>query len=241
MNHRLISGWALILIAGSLHILASAAPTSPPSPSPAPSPQATPTYSGLVSGGDSAHPVKLNIPYIWVGDLHLPSQEEMKARFQLEALAALTDEEVRDRLLKWDKFNQMGLGDQGRMFSKVQDFRDKFNKLAQDEANHLGLTTLPPADALEFKKDFLEKRWKADESLVNEFQAKFEVSQKQLDEELLKKFKPLVPTPTPQNTASTPVASSPSAKPIAPVSPSPTATKLALNSPVPTPAPTPKK
>jgi hypothetical protein len=224
MRRRLLVAVAFL---GGVFSALGAPPTT--TPSPAPQPSSFPT--------DASHPLKLNFPFGWIGELKLPTKDELIYRDKLETVADLTDLQIRDLLEKWPPYNSMSLSDQGKMLQRIQDFRDRRNKLAQDEAQKLGLTTLSPADQQAFTKLFWLRRRQADEALLADFQAKYDAKQGEIDHEMEQVFAPRLPSPKP--------VSAPTPKPsVAPKalehSPKPPSVSVLTPTPIPKPTPSPK-
>jgi hypothetical protein len=146
--------------------------------------------------------VRLNFPFAWVGELKLPTKDEISSRDKLEFLGDMSDQQIRDELEKWPPFNGMSIGDQGRMLVRIQEFKDRRSKLAQDEQQKLNLTNLSPTDQANFKKVFWQMRREIDDDLIADFQARYDAKQAELDHALVSKFTPLLisPTPTPTKT-----------------------------------------
>jgi cell division septation protein DedD len=115
----------------------------------------------------------------------------------LEFLDDLTDQQIRSELEKWQPYNSMTLGDQGRMLMRIQEFRDRRTKIAQDEAQKLSLNNLAPADQLAFKKMFWQLQRQVDDQLITEFQSQYDAKEHEMEHALIAKFAPLVPPRTP--------------------------------------------
>ncbi len=59
---------------------------------------------------DVAHPIKLNVQFPGVGDLKVPSQDELSVRDKLEKLATLSDDQIRAELAQWPALRENEIG-----------------------------------------------------------------------------------------------------------------------------------
>ena len=107
----------------------------------------------LQPGVEPAHPLRLALPFPDVGEIKLPTQDELTMREKLETLAMLSDDQIRAQLSKWPPFTKMSLRDEALFLARIQDFRDRRSKIAQKEANDLGLPTLSPEQQALFLED----------------------------------------------------------------------------------------
>src|SRR5260221_7814896 len=93
---------------------------------------------------EMSHPLKLNMPFPGVGEVKVPSQDELNMREKLEQLATMSDADLRAQLEQWPAYGRMNLKDEGVMLQRIQDFRDHHTRVAQDRAHKLGLVDLTP-------------------------------------------------------------------------------------------------
>ena len=139
----------------------------PPQPKPTPAtPKLSPPvqdysipYGKILAPNDQApYPFKLAMPGPGFGEVKVPSQTEMNMREKLERLAMLTDAEIRQQLEQWPAYTKMSLGDQGTMLTKIQQFRDRRDKMAVLKAHQLGLLTLNAQQQAKFEQEYWNKR-----------------------------------------------------------------------------------
>jgi hypothetical protein len=194
-----------VLIGSLLLLPATLLRADPPSPGQANAPAAAPAVNKnpnpaapdafnrygkiLAPSDDAAHPVKLNLPFPGVGELKIPSQEELSLRDKLEQLATLSDADVRTQLDQWPPYSKMKLGDEGQMLLKIQQFKDLRTKIAQAQAHQLGLTLTPAQQAL-FEKEYWDKQLQMDHELAQQFEPIFQAREAKMQQELLREFSP---------------------------------------------------
>ncbi|HUB66182.1 MAG TPA: hypothetical protein VL981_01700 [Candidatus Methylacidiphilales bacterium] len=193
-------------------------------PKPPPPPQTVFNRYGniLQSGGEPAHPLRLTMPLTDIGEIKVPTQDELLMREKLEQLATLSDDQIRNQLLKWPPFAKMCLRDEGMMLARIQDFRDHREKLALQEAHDLGLVNLTPDQQARFEKEYWNKRLPMERDLATQFQLLLKQRQAQLSEELCREFSSNHASPPPKNPPPSPAKpTSPPAddKPSPPASP----------------------
>ena len=196
----------------------AATPASPAVPAPAPVPPASPAATApkpvippvpdedfqrygkiLAPGTQPSHPIKLNMPFPDVGQIKIPSAEELAMRDKLERLTTMSDADIRKDLEAWPAFDEMTLGDEGAMLVRIQLFKDHRDKTAQDRARVLGLLTLKPDQMQKFETEYWNKRMQMDAQLARQFGAVYKTSQDKLDEELFREFStPGTPVPPPK-------------------------------------------
>ena len=162
----------------------------------------------LAPGDDMAHPLKLNMPGIDVGDVKVPSHDESVMRDILEQLATLSDADIRAKLEQWPPYSRMNLKDEGAMLQRIQDFRDRHKKIAEMKARQLGLLTLTPDQEARFEKEYWEKRLQMDRDLAKQFQPIVKARELKMQEELFREFSSAA---KPGALAQAPKPSSPSA------------------------------
>jgi hypothetical protein len=235
--HRAFVGLAAIFLAPLLPASTNAPPANaiankPATPAPQPPPPEDPfaRYGRILAPGDEpAHPFKLTMPFPDVGEVKVPSQDELKMREKLENLAILSEDDIRTQLAQWPAFAKMSLKDEGLMLQRIQDFREHRTKIALAEAHSLGLVTLTPDQQARFEKEYWDKRLQMDRDLAKQFAPILQARQQKNREELFREFSS--PTTTP-NLAQTPLSAP------APAKPPQAATPVAQTKPAaPTPAP----
>lgn len=179
----------------------------------------------------AAHPFKLNMPFPGVGEVRVPSPDELKMREKLEQLATLSDDEIRTQLQQWPPFAKMSLADEGAMLMRIQQFKEQRSRIASGKARKLGLSTLTPDQAAKFEKEYWEKRFALDRDLAKQFDPVVKAREQKFEEELFREFsttpgnppKPVPPSAAiAQNTkpdAPAPPPAKPSAAPSKPSAP----------------------
>jgi len=200
----------------------------PATPSPPPVPPQDPfnRYGNILQPGvEPAHPLRLALPFPDVGEIKLPSLDELTMREKLEQLATLTDDQIRSQLSKWPPFTKMSLKDEGMMLARIQDFRDHREKIALQAAHDIGLLTLTPEQQVRFEKEYWSKRLPMERDLAKQFGPILKQRQMQLSEDLYREF----------SSPSGPLNQNP-AKPPAPAKPAPTQTAQAGTNPSQPPA-----
>jgi hypothetical protein len=167
----------------------AAAPAVNKNPNPAPAPPDTFDRYGKIwaPSDDAAHPLKLNMQFPGVGELKIPSQEELSVRDKLEQLATLSDADIRTQLDQWPPYDKMKLGDEGQMLIKIQQFKDMRTKTALAMAHELGLTLTPEQQA-RFEKDYWDKQLQVDNELARQFAPIFKAREEKMQEELFREF-----------------------------------------------------
>jgi len=240
------AGVAVVLAIGSSLPLAAdppkpAASTSTNAPPVAPAPPKTPNLPPppvvppsqdlnrygkiLAPSDDAAHPLKLNLSFPGVGEMKIPSQDEINMRATLEQLAILSDDDIRKKLSEWPPYAKMKLGDEGQLLIRIQQFKDLRTQIAIKRAHDLGLT-LPPDQQARFEKEYWSKRLQMDRDLVKQFDPIFKARDQKMKEELFREFTSngtVVPPPPPPAPGAKPPAPSPAqAAPLAQAKPAPT-------------------
>jgi hypothetical protein len=153
----------------------------------------------LTPGTEPSHPLKLAMPFPDVGQIKIPSAEELAMRDKIERLTTMSDADIRKDLDAWPAFDEMTLGDEGAMLVRIQMFKDRRDKIAQDRAHALGLLTLKPDQMQKFETEYWNKRMQMDAQLSRQFGAVYKTSQDKLDEELFREFStPGTPVPPPK-------------------------------------------
>jgi hypothetical protein len=196
--------------AGVLALPAQTAPmtNAPAATPPAPKPGAPPAppplvdyyvrYGKILKPSDQVgYPFKLNMPFPGLGEVKVPSKEELDMRVKIEQLATLSDDEIRQQLIQWPAFSKMSLSDDGAMLARIQNFRDYRHKTALEQAHRLGLTLTPEQQA-RFENDYWNRKLQMDRQLSQQLEAAFKAAQQKLSEDLYREFStpgPLVKAP----------------------------------------------
>jgi hypothetical protein len=225
LNGRL----AAFLLAAVAVVPAPAAEAANPAPAPAPgAPAVKPAVPPvpedyfqrygkiLTPGTEPSHPLKLAMPFPDVGQIKIPSAEELAMRDKLDRLTTMSDADIRKDLDAWPAFGEMSLGDQGTMLMRIQMFKDRRAKIAQDRAHALGLLTLKPDQMQRFETEYWNKRIQMDAELARQFAPIYKAREDQVEEELFREFSTPntpVPPPHPKPTAAPPVAGQPKPAP----------------------------
>ena len=178
------------------------APAKPPQPPAAPPPLPPDTlsqYGKIVIPSDQvAHPLKLKLPFPDVGEVKIPTQDELVMRDKLEQLTTLSDADIRMHLAQWPAFSKMSLRDEGAMLQRIQDFRDFRSNVAKAKAHDMGLLTLLPDQEAKFEKEYWDKRLKMDRDLAKQFDPIFRAAQQKMLDELYREFSSTMQVPVAQ-------------------------------------------
>jgi hypothetical protein len=153
---------------------------------------------------DAAHPIKLNVQFPGVGEMKIPSQEELQVRDKLEQLATLSDADIHKQLDQWPPYTKMKLGDQGQLLSRIQAFRDLRTKVAMQKAHDMGLLTLTNDQKAHFEKEYWDKRLQMDHELAKQFIPVFKAREQKLEDELFREFSSIPQAPLAKNPAPPP-------------------------------------
>ncbi len=146
-------------------------------------------YGKILAPGDQpAHPLKLKLPLPGVGEIKIPSGDELTMRDKLEQLAMLSDADIRSQLEKWPAYGKMSLRDQGQMLIRIQDFRDYRSNVARAKAHDMGLLTLTPDQQTKFEKDYWDSRLKLDHDLAKQFTPIFKAAEQKMRDDLYRKY-----------------------------------------------------
>jgi len=168
-------------------------------------------YGKILAPGDQpAHPLKLKLPFPDVGQVKIPSPDELVMRDKLEKLAMLSDAEIRAQLDKWPAYGKMTLRDQGLMLQRIQDFRDFRTNVARGKAHDMGLLTLTPAQFDRFQTDYWNKRLAMDNELAKQFTPIYKAREQKMQDELYREFSAVSRGPV----AQTPKPAAPGAPPL---------------------------
>ena len=190
----------------------ASAPAAKPPAKPAPLPPSLQTtlgqYGNIVAPGDQMpYALKLRLPNPTEGEVRVPKPEDLLKREKLEALAELTDDQIRKQLAAWPVFSKMSLRDQAAMLQRIQDFRDYHYHVAIQTARARGLLTLTPPQLAKFEREYWSKRLKLDEALAKQFQPIYAAQEQVMNDELFTEFSSAMPAPKPP--------AKPAAKPLA--------------------------
>jgi len=173
-------------------------------------------YGNIVTPGDqAAYPLRLHLPYPNEGEVRIPKPDDLTKRAKLEALANLSDDEIRKQLAAWPAYTKMSLRDQGAMLGRIQEFRDYHAKIAMQKARDMGLVTLTPQQQAKFEKDYWDLRLKLDQDLIKQFQPIYQAREQTMNDQLFREFSSAMPAPAPKSPAPKPPQSQPPAKPLA--------------------------
>jgi hypothetical protein len=188
----------------------------PPAKNPPPGvpPNTLGQYGNILAPGDQVeHPLKLRIPGPGVGEVKIPSMDELTMRDKLEQLAGLSDADIAGKLAKWPPYGKMSLRDQGMMLQRIQDFRDYRSNTAKGKAHDMGLLTLTPEQEAKFEKEYWDKRLQMDRALAKQFAPVYQAQVQKLQDDLYREFSavsqgpvaqaPKPPAPKPAATAAT--------------------------------------
>ncbi len=214
----------------------TAASTPPAKPSLAPAPttnaaipaapqDAMARYGKIIAPGDEVlHPLRLKLPGLNIGEIKVPRNDEFDMRAKLEALAALSDADIRAQLEQWPAYGKMNLRDEGALLARIQDFRDYRTKVTMAKAHDIGLVTLTPDQKTHFTQEYWAKRLQMDRDLAKQLQPIVAQREQKLDDELFREFSQASPGPVAQIPAPANKPNSPSAGP----APAPSAAKTTL-------------
>jgi hypothetical protein len=196
-------------------------PPTPPPALPPPVPDTFNRYGKIWAPSDDvAHPIKLNVQFPGVGEMKIPSQDELNVRDKLEQLATLSDDDIRAQLALWPPYAKMKLADEGNLLIRIQAFKEQRTKIAMDRARDLGLlNSLTPEQKAKFEKEYWDKRLQMDHELAKQFEPIFKAKEQKLREDLFREF----------STVGTVIPAPPGAKP--------PAMPVAQTKPAPAPAP----
>jgi hypothetical protein len=155
-------------------------------------------YGNIVTPGDqAAYPLRLRLPSPNESEVHIPKPDDLTKRAKLEALANLSDDEIRKQLEAWPAYTKMSLRDQAMMLVRIQDFRDYHAKFAMQKAHEMGLSTLTPAQQAKFEKEYWDQRLKLDQDLAKQFQPIYQAREQTMNDQLFREFSSAMPAPAP--------------------------------------------
>jgi hypothetical protein len=177
----------------------SASPPAMTNAAPVLPPDTLGRYGKILAPSDEmSHPLKLKMPLPDVGEVKVPSADELALRDKLEQLSLLSDSEIREQLNQWPAFSKMNLRDEGMMLQRIQDFRDYRTRVAMQKAHDLGLLTLTPDQKVRFEKDYWDKRLQMDRDLARQFQPVLKTRVQKMGDELFREFSSMPPGPLAQ-------------------------------------------
>jgi len=155
-------------------------------------------YGNIVTPGDQvAYPLRLRLPLPNEAEVHIPKLDDLTKRAKIEALANLSDDDIRKQLAAWPAYGKMSLHDQGMMLQRIQDFRDYHLRVAMQKAHDMGLLTLTPAQQAKFEKQYWDQRLKLDEDLAKQFQPIYQAREQTMNDQLFREFSSAMPAPAP--------------------------------------------
>jgi hypothetical protein len=197
--------------------MAPAKPGAPAVP-PAPVDYYAPYGKIISAGNEPSHPFKLSMPFPDVGQVKVPTDEELAMRDKIERLATMSDDDIRENLAKWPAFSQMSLADEGAMLVRIQMFKDHRSKVALERAHALGLLTLKPDQLQRFETEYWDKQLQMDRELTKQFDPIYKAREAKLEEELFREFStpgvPVPPPPAPKPPAAPSTAAATMAQPM---------------------------
>ena len=191
-------------------------------PVPPPVPETFNRYGKIWAPTDDvAHPIRLNVQFPGVGEMKIPSQDELSVRDKLEKLATLSDDQIRAELAQWPPYAKMKLADEGQLLIRIQQFKDQRTRIAMDKARELGLAnSLTPDQKMRFEKEYWDKKLQMDHDLAKQFEPAMKAREEKLREDLFHEFSaPGAVMPPPANGSAVPLAQTKPAP--APTSPPP--------------------
>lgn len=186
--------------------VASMPPAAPPPP-----PEYFERYGKILSSGEPSHPLKLSMPFPGVGEVKIPNQDELTMREKLEALATLSDDDIREQLNQWPAYSKMTLADEGTMLTRIQQFKERRDRIAQEKAQKIGLwSTLKPEQRERFKKEYWDKRLQMERELAKQFEPIMKERESKMLEQLFREFSATTPVGNiAQNPPPTPAPTNP--------------------------------
>jgi len=200
---------ALLILAGISPAFAQTTnkPPAPPTPATATNAPAIPPvpvdyfqrYGKILSAGNEpSHPLKLAMPNFDFGQVRIPTNDELAMREKLERLTTMSDEDIRQDLANWPAFKKMSLSDEGMMMMRIEGFKERRARMAQERAHDLGLLTLKPDQMEKFTNEYWKKRLQMDRDLAKQFSAAYKAAEDKMEEQLYREFStPDKPVPPP--------------------------------------------
>lgn len=117
----------------------------------------------------------------------MPGKNELEIREKLETLANLSPQQLDAELQKWPRYQQMDLGERAKILQRIQEFKDRRRKAAENKARELGLK-LTPEQFSAFEKEYSGKRSRADRQLWQEMEPRRKALDQQINAELRQQF-----------------------------------------------------
>lgn len=142
---------------------------------------------------------------------------ELEMKEKLETLVKLSPQQLDDELQKWPRYQQMDLGERAKLLQRIQEFKDRRRKQAENKARDLGLKLTPEQFAV-FEEKFWDKRLHADRQLWQEMEPRRKQLEQQLNSELKQEFALYLTPPPPPKPAPTQVPAASSTAPMTPAS-----------------------
>jgi len=222
-------------------VATAAKPPAPPQILPPPIPDTFNRYGKIWAPSDDvAHPIKLNVQFPGVGEMKIPSQDELNVRDKLEQLATLSDDDIRAQLALWPPYAKMKLADEGQLLIRIQQFKEQRTHIAMDQARELGLVnSLTPEQKAKFEKEYWDKRLQMDHELAKQFDPIMKARQQKLKEDLFREFStvgtavPPPPGPKPPAPPAMPLAQTKPLDPTNTTTPPPPIMPIAQGKPAP--------
>ncbi len=184
VTHSLIGLSLLAVVATSSRVQAQNAPGTPQPPTAPATPMAT--------LGTANEPGK-KPPF-------MGGKWELELKEKLETLVKLSPQQLDAELQKWPRYQQMDLGERAKLLQRIQEFKDRRRKQAENKARDMGLRLTPEQFTL-FEQKFWEKRMQADRQLWQEMEPRRKQLEQQINNELKQEFGiyavPPAPAPTP--------------------------------------------
>ena len=174
----------------------------------------------LTAGDEPAHPLKLSMPFPDVGEVRIPNRDQLVVREKLEALAVLSDDDIRTQLNQWPACLKMKLADEGTLLTRIQQFKERRDKIAQQKGEALGLwSTLNPDQRSRFEKEYWDKRLQMDRDLAKQFEPIVKDRESKMLEELFREFSSTTPVGVAAQDPKPPAPTQPKPPAPAPTSP----------------------
>jgi hypothetical protein len=143
------------------------------------------------------HPIRFMAPSTDVGQVKIPTDEEIMMRQKLEVLASMSDADIRAELEKWPAYGKMSLSDEGLFLARIQLFKDQRAHLAEASAKQNGLI-LNPAQQAKYEQDYWTKRLAMDANLTKQIGPIVRAAEQKMQEDLFREFSTAPPPPLPR-------------------------------------------
>lgn len=142
---------------------------------------------------------------------------ELEMKEKLETLVKLSPQQLDIELQKWPRYQQMDLGERAKILQRIQEFKDRRRKQAENKARDLGLK-LTPEQFAAFEEKFWDKRLKTDRQLWQEMEPRRKQLEQQLNSELKQEFALYLTPPAPPKPAPAQAPATSSTAPMTPAS-----------------------